>query len=64
MNRLKVYEQYEKGEFIAEWSIPYLTNYVLANVVSNFSPSRSFWYEKYTNVTRLYIACRWRKKMD
>ena len=62
MNRLKVYEQYEKGEFIAEWSILYLTNYILANVVSNFSPNRSFWYEKYTNETRLYIVCRWRKK--
>ena len=63
MSRLVVYQQYEKGNFIAEWTLPYSENYVLGNM-QYYARNYSYWYSKYDEIKNLFFVIRWRKERN
>ena len=63
MFRLEVYKNYEKGNFIAEWTLPYLENYMLGNM-HYYARNYSYWYAKYDEIKHLFFVIRWRKQRN
>ena len=63
MLRLKVYEQYKKGNFTVEWTLPYLENYTLGNMYG-YSPYYFYWYSEYDEIKNLYFVIQWRKERN
>ena len=53
MFRLKVYNNYEKGNFVAEWTLPALENYILGNMIYH-THDYMYWYSKYDEIKHLY----------
>ena len=63
MFRLVVYQQYKKGNFIAEWTLPYLENYVLGNMQYH-TRNYSYWYSKHDEIKHLFFVIHWRKERN
>ena len=57
MFRLEAYRNYEKGNFVAEWTLPYLENYILGNM-------HYYWYSVYCELKHLFFVIRWRKERN
>ena len=61
MFKLQVYNNYEEGNFIAEWALSFLENYILSNM-HYYSRNYSYWHSKYDEIKHLYYVIKWRKK--
>ena len=60
MSRLSLYQVFESYEYIHEDNLNEIQNYICGNL-NSWSPNRSYWYEQYSIVTKLYHICKWRK---
>ena len=49
-----------KNKYIDYEDFPVLSNHICAQLTSWFS-SRSFYYEQYNYLNKLYIVCNWRQ---
>ena len=61
MFRLMVYNNHEKGDFVAEWTLPALENYIVGNMIYH-TRNYIYWYSKYDEIKHLYYVISWRKK--
>ena len=61
MFRLKVYNNYEKGNFIARWTLPALENCILGNMIYH-TRNYMYWYFKCDELKHLYYVINWSKK--
>ena len=56
-----MYELFENGNYICEENIKLVTDFICTNLI-NWSPNRSYYQCQYNYVTKLFHACKWRKK--
>ena len=63
MFRLEAYRNYEKGNFVAEWTLLYLENYILGNM-HYYNRNYRYWYSVYCELKHLFFVIRWRKERN
>ena len=61
MFRLEAYRNYEKGNFVAKWTLLYLENYILGNM-HYYTRNYSYWYSKYDELKHFLFVIRWKKE--
>ena len=56
----RLFEAFERREYIHRDDLPILTNYVCGNINSDYSLNRSYYYEQFNYVSKLKIVCMWK----
>ena len=56
----RLFEAFERREYIHRDDLPILTNYVCGNINSDYSLNRSYCYEQFNYVSKLKIVCMWK----
>ena len=59
---LRLFEAFERREYIHMDDLPILTDYICGNINSDYSPNRGYYYEQYNYVTKLKIVCMWKQR--
>ena len=60
----EVFKDYEKGDYIYKHKFRALTDYIVGNVIADYSPNRGFYRQWQHESSNLYIVARWRKNND
>ena len=60
----EVFKDYEKGDYIYKHKFCALTDYIVGNVIADYSPNRGFYWQWQHESSNLYIVARWRKNND
>ena len=63
MFRLEAYRNYEKRNFVAEWTLPHLENYILWNIYY-YTRNYCYWYYVYEELKHLFFVICWRKERN
>ena len=58
----RLFEAFERREYIHMEDLPILTDYICGNINSDYSPNRGYYYEQYSYVTKLKIVCMWKQR--
>ena len=57
-----IFKDFENKKFIHEDQFDTLVKYICGNIISDYSPNRSYFEEMYNYFSKLCIVARWRKK--
>ena len=57
----QLFEVFYENKHIDYEDFPVLSNHICAKLTS-WSPNRSFYYEQYNYLNKLYIVCNWRQE--
>ena len=60
MSEYQLFLAFEKGDYINEFDLPKLSNYICGHLIS-WSPNRKYFECQYNYITKLKIVCRWKK---
>ena len=63
MSEYQLFLAFEKGDYINEFDLPKISNYICGHLVS-WSPNRKYFECQYNYITKLKIVCRWKKNVD
>ena len=60
MSEYQLFLAFEKGDYINEFDLPKVSNYICGHLIS-WSPNRKYFECQYNYITKLKIVCRWKK---
>ena len=61
MDEYTLYKAYKEGRYIHEIGLCKVVNYISGQLIS-WSPNRSFSEDKFNEVLKLFIVCKWKRK--
>ena len=62
MASLAMFQLFQDGFYVEQKNIRSIELYILSNLNSIFTHSRSYWQAKYHECNKLYIVSYWRKR--
>ena len=61
MSEYQLFLAFERGDYINEFDLPEISNYICGHLIS-WLPNRSYFECQYNHITKLKIVCRSKKK--
>ena len=59
MQGFQIHEKFERGEYIENYNVHQLVNYICGNM-HTWSPYHSYWEEQYNYCNKLSIVIKWK----
>ena len=59
---LRLFEAFERREYIHMDDLPILANYICGNINSEYLLNRGYYYELLNYVSKLKIVCMWKQR--
>ena len=61
MSEYQLFLAFERGDYINLKDLPSVTNYICGHL-NSWSPNRSYFEIQYNYISKLTVACNWKKK--
>ena len=63
MSEYQLFLAFERGDYINEFDLPKISNYICGHLISS-SPNRSYFECQYNYIAKLKIVSGWKKEVD